>query len=383
MQFLSNYNLGAGFCLPNTEFSYAILPFLADLRTDYYLENGIFTSVSGSAPNRIFNIEWRTSFYWNNGAGQLRGTAVRGSDRFDVVYGIINSGGDGATIGVERSTGSAYTQYQCDTGSISSGLMLVFAQTACGSPTPTFTGTPPTSTPTVTPTGTRTPSFTRTATNTRTGTATSTATATPNTNTAFGHFAPSGPITVTQGTTFTLDLLIDTGTQSAVAHQSYLTFTNSLVQVASAATGACGVLSTTVSPDTSTFDAELQNEVCNSNSPCDFGKIVAPPGSIAFASSALANPPATGDFRVAQVVFCAGAVGTARLHWQFSPPAPGTRHTEILDKSGAMVSNPALYADRVIRIVPSTNNVLGRARDLAGPPAAAQRGPADAHHPDP
>ena len=106
--------------------------------------------------------------------------------------------------------------------------------------------------------------------------------------------------------------------------QTGLTFTNSLLQVASASTGACGVVSTTVVADPSTFDAELQNEVCNSSSPCDFGRIIAPPASIAFASSALANPPANGDFRVARITFCAAAQGTARLHWQFSPPAPGT-----------------------------------------------------------
>src|SRR5205823_7217380 len=202
-------------------------------------------------PNRIFNIEWRTSFYWNNGPANFEVRLYEGQDRFDVVYGFINNNGVDATVGVQRSIGSAYTQYECETGGITSGLMLVFAQTDCGSPTPTFTGTPPTSTPTVTPTATRTPTFTRTATNTRTGTSTATPTATPNTNTAFAHFAPSGPITVTQGTTFTLDLLVNTGTQSAVAHQSYLTFTNSLVQVSAASTGACGVISTTVSPDTS------------------------------------------------------------------------------------------------------------------------------------
>ncbi|MFL5733934.1 MAG: dockerin type I domain-containing protein [Chloroflexia bacterium] len=373
LQFLSNYELGYNFCLPNAAFSYAILPFLADLRTDYYTENGIFTSVSGTAPNRIFNIEWRTSFYTTNGPAHFEQRLYEGLDRFDVVYGIVNSG-DVGTVGVERGPGSATTQYACNTNSLTSGLLLVFTQTACGSPTPTFTGTPPTGTPTITPTATRTPTNTRTATNTRTGTATATPTATPNTNTASAHFDPSGPITATLGTTFTLDMLINTGTQSAVAHQSYLTFTNSLLQVASASTGACGVVSTTVLADTSTFDSELQNEVCNGNSPCDFGRIIAPPNSIAFASSALGNPPATGDFRVARITFCASALGTARLHWQFSPPAPGTRHSEILDKTGETVSNPGLYADQVINIVPSANNLLVGHVTWQGRPAQPNSG---------
>src|ERR1051325_4782739 len=43
----------------------AILPYLDDLRTDIG-SSGILTSVSGSAPNRIFNIEWRAVYYANN-----------------------------------------------------------------------------------------------------------------------------------------------------------------------------------------------------------------------------------------------------------------------------------------------------------------------------
>jgi hypothetical protein len=145
--------------------------------------------------------------------------------------------------------------------------------------------------------------------------------------------------------------LINTGTQSSAAQQSYLTFTNSLLQVANASAPGC-VVTNTLSSDTSTFDTVLQNEVCNSSSPCDLGGRVAPPGSIAFASGALVNPVATGDFRVARLAFCATGQGTARVHWQFSPPAPSTRDSEILDSAGAIVSNPGLYTDVTVDIVP-------------------------------
>jgi hypothetical protein len=49
-------------CLPWTQHDYTIYPYWDDL----YLVNsgfGIFTSISGTAPNRIFNIEWRAQYF--------------------------------------------------------------------------------------------------------------------------------------------------------------------------------------------------------------------------------------------------------------------------------------------------------------------------------
>src|SRR6267378_3294352 len=49
-------------CLPWTTHNYSIFPYWDDL----YLVNsgfGIFTSISGTAPNRIFNIEWRAQYF--------------------------------------------------------------------------------------------------------------------------------------------------------------------------------------------------------------------------------------------------------------------------------------------------------------------------------
>src|SRR5262249_31310730 len=53
-------------CLPWTSHDYTIYPYWDDL----YLVNsgfGIFTSVSGTAPNRIFNIEWRAQYFPGSG----------------------------------------------------------------------------------------------------------------------------------------------------------------------------------------------------------------------------------------------------------------------------------------------------------------------------
>src|SRR5207247_1119553 len=109
-------------CLPASTLSNAIFANWDDLRTDqqggctsYGSGCGIFTSVSGSAPNRIFNIEWRANYY--NGPTQLANFEIRlyeAQDRFDIVYAQIDDQGAGATVGVQRDTGSRSTQYECN-----------------------------------------------------------------------------------------------------------------------------------------------------------------------------------------------------------------------------------------------------------------------------
>ena len=61
LQFLTTDNSWTNQPLPFTNFNYAILPHWDDLRTDdfTYGGEGIFTSTTGVAPNRIFNIEWQ------------------------------------------------------------------------------------------------------------------------------------------------------------------------------------------------------------------------------------------------------------------------------------------------------------------------------------
>ena len=57
-------------CLPWTAHNYTIFPYWDDL----YLVNsgfGIFTSVSGTAPNRIFNIEWRAQYFPGSGSANF------------------------------------------------------------------------------------------------------------------------------------------------------------------------------------------------------------------------------------------------------------------------------------------------------------------------
>ena len=176
--------------------------------------------------------------------------------------------------------------------------------------------------------------------------------------------APPNGGTVTVGDRFVLDLMLNSGTYDNVtAQQSYLTYAANLLQNARVGQidSAC-VLTGTVTPDTSTFDASLQNQVCNGPGQCNFRGSIVDPGSLAYASGALANcvDGCGGTFRVAQVGLCAVAPGQALLHWQFTPPAPPVRDSEIVNYDGVLIHNPALYTDYVINIVTPTPTPYAR-----------------------
>ena len=155
MQFTGSTTAFSNVCLPTTTLNNAILAQWDDLLTNG-TGGGIFTSVSGTAPNRIFNIEWRTTYFSGGGTANFEIRLYEGQSRFDIVYGQIDQGGSSATVGVQRDTGSQFAQFECNTaGSITAGLQIVGSLPPCGTAVPTFTVTR-TSTPTNTPTNTAT-----------------------------------------------------------------------------------------------------------------------------------------------------------------------------------------------------------------------------------
>ena len=84
-----------------------IFPLWEDMRTDAALSGcsgfpggtcGVFTSVSGVAPNRIFNIEWRAVLFNNNASrhnfeARLYENSIATNKRFDVIFGSIDTTG--------------------------------------------------------------------------------------------------------------------------------------------------------------------------------------------------------------------------------------------------------------------------------------------------
>ncbi len=122
---------------------------------------GVFTSVTGSAPNRIFNIEWRTVLYADQTAPQNFEVRLYENDpnqRFDVIIGTLTP-----PIFAERQWVSGvqgdgnlgfYTEdfCICPPASPTPNGSRTYLLTPCGTPTPT-----PTATPTATPRPTPTP----------------------------------------------------------------------------------------------------------------------------------------------------------------------------------------------------------------------------------
>ena len=107
-------------CLPWAAHNYTIFPYWDDL----YLVNsrsGIFTSISGTAPNRIFNIEWRAQYFPGSGTASFELRLYEGQSRFDVIYGTVDNGNTSATAGVQKDAPN-FTQYFCNgTGGAATG----------------------------------------------------------------------------------------------------------------------------------------------------------------------------------------------------------------------------------------------------------------------
>jgi hypothetical protein len=147
-------NTGANSCLPMWNSQQVIFPHWDDLDMSPALGPGlgIYTSVTGVAPARVFNIEWRACLHSGQTCGGEVNFEVRlfeRQERFDLVYGNVTGYGSGATIGVQSYRGQSVTQFACDTQSLYPGLRLSFQEPTCSNPYPTIG---PTGTPTVTST---------------------------------------------------------------------------------------------------------------------------------------------------------------------------------------------------------------------------------------
>jgi hypothetical protein len=163
-------------CLPWASHDFTIFPFWTDQATFQVSAGsgcsafptgcGIFTSTTGTAPNRQFHIEWRTTMF-NAGDNhfnyELR--LFEGSSTFEIVYGNMVKVANGAQLqvaGVQGNSGAGFlTQDFClaptDTPPTNVSRTYTVQAGACSSPTPT-----PTSTPTATATATATPTSTPT-----------------------------------------------------------------------------------------------------------------------------------------------------------------------------------------------------------------------------
>ena len=167
-------------CLPAPPnigpYDFTIFPMWQDMRTDFGLSGcvnfpggncGVFTSVTGSPPNRIFNIEWRAVYFADNSAtANFEARLYEGDPnlKFEIIIGTVQPGGDHNYVsGVQGNSGAGFfTQDFCD-ASPPAAASHTYEIPPCASPSPTPTVAPsatPTATATATATATPTPTAT-------------------------------------------------------------------------------------------------------------------------------------------------------------------------------------------------------------------------------
>ncbi len=108
-----------------------------DMRTTITSGGGIYSEVTGTAPNRTLKLEWRARHFV---ASQTLGApdtnfAIyfhEGSNQFEYVYALTGAGanaaGASATVGIQAaSTGTTFTQFSFNTASLSAGQQLAAA----------------------------------------------------------------------------------------------------------------------------------------------------------------------------------------------------------------------------------------------------------------
>jgi hypothetical protein len=103
---------------------------------------GIFTSVSGAAPNRIFNIEWHAVSRDSQGLTanfEVRLYENSPNKRFDVIYGVIQHSSSYVSAGVQGPTGS-FTGDFCNVPP-PENVSSTYTMLPCATPTPTATPT--------------------------------------------------------------------------------------------------------------------------------------------------------------------------------------------------------------------------------------------------
>ena len=129
LQFAGNEPyLGTSCPLPNNCLNAVIFAYQTDLRTDDP-NSGIFTSVTGSAPNRVFNIEWRTTYVDRTGTANFELRFYENQTTFDVVYGANTDSGAAEASGVQLSGMGGpcdATTFSCQTPMLTNGLKVTY-----------------------------------------------------------------------------------------------------------------------------------------------------------------------------------------------------------------------------------------------------------------
>jgi hypothetical protein len=122
-------------CLPNSANPNALIAaFWDDLNPS--AGGAVFTATSGTAPNRVFVVEWRDVRAYNAGANGATFAVqlVETTNHIWILYQDTLFGssavdnGASATVGIENAAGTVANQYSCNSTVVTSGKVLHFWQ---------------------------------------------------------------------------------------------------------------------------------------------------------------------------------------------------------------------------------------------------------------
>ena len=77
--------------------------------------NGIYTAITGSAPNRIFYVEYRTAFFTGGGAANFEVAFHENGQQVSFLYGTLANDSTSATIGVQGGGTGPRREFSCNT----------------------------------------------------------------------------------------------------------------------------------------------------------------------------------------------------------------------------------------------------------------------------
>lgn len=121
LQFISSASAFTNTVLPSTGSNEAIFPYFDDLMTNTS-GHGVFVTTEGTAPNRVFIIEWRTNYYGSTAEAFFEVQLEETSDDIYVVYGPSRDHGASATAGIQQAYGATnFLQYSYNQAVLTNG----------------------------------------------------------------------------------------------------------------------------------------------------------------------------------------------------------------------------------------------------------------------
>src|SRR6185436_7843784 len=126
--------------LPTRTMQTAVFPFWDDLLLTGP-GDGVFTSTTGVAPSRVFNIEWRAHYYNGAGTANFEVRFLEGSRNLEVIYGAYDAYPlQTYETGVQWRRGELFRSAAHGSTPYAPGTRIVFSETYTGSSTGSFSG---------------------------------------------------------------------------------------------------------------------------------------------------------------------------------------------------------------------------------------------------